>query len=195
MTTTIVERPVGALLCVKGEHGRQCTARPIVRYMVGPCCSGHLVPGAVVLEWLVVPDEELLTIAAVADVAALHAVRPRLPDPSRPGASVHADAGVGEATVARLVAYRSGSLRARVLHHLVTVGLEGTTAIEAWTWYRRTYSSATERYSIAPRLSELVSDGWAMKTGRLRNVRGAGCAPEEIYVLSPRGRRAKGVTW
>lgn len=194
MTTAVIERPVGQLLCVKGEHGRQCPNRPIVRYMVGPTCSAHLVPGAVVLEWLVVPDEQLLTVAAVADTAALHAAV-ALPDPARPGASVHADAGVGEATVARLVAYRSGSLRARVLHHLVVVGPQGTTAIEAWTWYRRTYSSATERYSIAPRLSELVADGWAVKTGRLRNVRGEGCAPEEIYVLSPRGRRAKGVTW
>lgn len=194
-TTAVIERPVGARLCVKGEHGRQCEARPIVRYMVGPCCSAHLVPGAVVLEWLVVPDEELLTVAAVADVAALHAAVPPLPNPARPGASVHADADAGEATVARLVRYKAGNLRARVLHRLVQVGPHGTTAIEAWTWYRETYDAKTERYSIAPRLTDLVTDGWAIKTGQLRNVRGPGFQSEEVYALSPRGRRAKGVTW
>lgn len=191
MTTTIVERPVGQLACGKGEHRQPCPNRPVVRYMVGPACSAHMLPGAVVLEWLVIPDDELVVRTAVADSAALHS----LPDPGRPKAAVHANAAAGEATVARLVAYRAGSLRARVLHHLVVVGPAGTTAIEAWNWYRGTYSSATERYSIAPRLSELVADGWAVKTGQLRNVRGPGCAPEEVYALSARGRRAKGVTW
>jgi hypothetical protein len=82
-----------------------------------------------------------------------------------------------------------------VLEHLIEAGPRGTTAIEAWRWYRATYSPTTERYSVAPRLSEMVGDGWAVKTGATRNVRGPGYPPEEVYVLSARGRREKGVTW
>jgi hypothetical protein len=79
-----------------------------------------------------------------------------------------------------------------VLEHLIEAGPRGTTAIEAWRWYRATYSPTTERYSVAPRLSEMVGDGWAVKTGATRNVRGPGYPPEEVYVLSARGRREKG---
>ncbi|TKJ25260.1 hypothetical protein [Blastococcus sp. CCUG 61487] len=194
--TTVVERPVGELRCIRRHNGQPCTGRPVVRYFIGPVCSADLMPGAEVYEWLVVPDEDLAARPPVdSGAGVVQRTSYPLPDPARPAAAVHADATAGEATAARLVAYRAGSLRARVLQHLVQIGPQGTTAIEAWNWYRRSFDSKTERYSVAPRLSELVADGWAVKTGQLRNVRGPGCPPEEVYVLSPRGRRAKGVIW
>jgi hypothetical protein len=198
--TAVDERPVTELQCVKGPLGHPCPDRPVVRYAVGPACSGHLVPGAQIYEWLVDPaavenvDPGYL-VDVLERVAYAPMAPPPLPDPGRAKAAQHADAAAGEATAARLVAYRAGTIRGRVLQHLVEVGSKGTTAIEAWEWYLATFSSTTERYSVAPRLSELVGDGWAVKTGATRNVRGPGYPPEEVYVLSARGRREKGLTW
>lgn len=200
--TALDERPATALACVKGEGGRPCPGRPVVRYVVGPACSAHQVSGAQVLEWL---DDPAVTAAAPHELApsftpataaaAIRAMTSTLPDAGRPVAAQHADAAPGEATAARLVRYKAGKIRARVLEHLIACGPRGTTAIEAWDWYRATHSPTTERYSVAPRLSEMVGDGWAVKTGETRNVRGAGYPPEEVYVLSARGRRETGVTW
>jgi hypothetical protein len=200
MVTVVDTRPQTATVCLKGEPGHPCPGRPVVRYAVGPACSQHLVPGAEVYEWLVDPaaldqadDAHVLDVLERVAYAPLGL--PRLPNPARPVAAAHADAAPGELQAARLVASKAGTIRARVLEHLVEVGPRGTTAIEAWEWYRATYSPTTERYSVAPRLSEMVGDGWAAKTGSTRNVRGPGYPPEEVYVLSVRGRREKGVTW
>lgn len=198
--TALDERPVADLACVKGDRGDPCPGRPVVRYAVGPVCSRHQVFGAEAYEWLVMDDGQLELAAAMAgpaSTAAAAAVIPStgLPNPGRPVAAQHADADRGEANAARLVAYKAGKIRARVLEHLVDAGPRGTTAIEAWHWYQATYFPTTERYSVAPRLSEMVGDGWAVKTGALRNVRGPGYPPEEVYVLSARGRRERGVTW
>lgn len=196
--TAVDDRPRTDLACVKrDDDGRDCSGRPVVRYAVGPVCSAHQVPGAEVYEWLV--DPAVLTTPLPPSVLA--GLRPtlevgdRLPNPARPKAAQHVDADAGEATAARLVAYKAGKTRARVLEHLIACGPRGTTAIEAWDWYRATHSPTTERYTVAPRLSEMVADGWAVKTGETRNVRGAGYPPEEVYVLSARGRRERGVTW
>jgi len=188
------------LACVKRDGVRCCTRPPIVRYRVGPVCSEHQLFGAEVLEWLGwTPDAEVDLAAAMAgpttpaQTAILDALG--LPDPARPAASAHVDAAPGEANAARLVAYKAGKIRARVLEHLTDAGQRGTTAIEAWRWYQATYSPTVERYSVAPRLSEMVADGWATKTGATRSVRGPGYPPEEVYVLSARGRREKGLSW
>ncbi len=186
--------PAGQLSCVKRDGERSCGGRPVVRYAVGWVCSRHQVPGAQPFEWLVDTDQDL-QLHAAASTAAAALGRPTLPDPGRRVAAVHADAAPGETNAAALVAYKAGTLRTRVLAHLVDVGLHGTTAIEAWRWYQANHSPSTERYSIAPRLSEMVTDGWAVKTGALRHVRGAGYPPEEVYVLSPGGRREKGLSW
>ncbi|WP_166535074.1 hypothetical protein [Blastococcus xanthinilyticus] len=183
---------------MKGPAGVPCPGTPVVRYAVGTVCSAHLLPGAEVYEWLVDPAALAARGGQVDDalrLLAVDAAADRLPAPSRPGAAAHAGAAAGEAGAARLVAYRAGTIRGHVLAHLIEVGPRGTTAIEAWDWYRATHSPTTERYSVAPRLSELVADGWAVKTGGTRNVRGAGYPPEEVYVLSARGRREKGLTW
>lgn len=194
--TAVVDLP--DTVCVKRDGDRRCPDRPVVRYAVGPVCSRHQVFGAEPYAWLVMSDGQLELAAAVAgpstpSSAAVYAAL-ALPDPGRPVAAAHADAAPGEANAARLVAYKAGTLRRRVLEHLVDAGPRGTTAIEAWHWYQATHSPTTERYSVAPRLSELVGDGWAAKTGATRNVRGSGYPPEEVYVLSARGRREKGVT-
>lgn len=194
--------------CVKRDTDQPCGRTPVARYAVGPVCSGHLVPGAEVYEWLNPLDGQAQLAAAVAgpgdpvagaqladDLSLPPAASTRLPRPERPAAAAHADAAHGEASTARLVAPTAGKIRARVLDHLIDAGPRGTTAIEAWHWYQATYSSTTERYSVAPRLSELVADGWAAKTGATRAVRGPGYPPEEVYVLSARGRREKGITW
>jgi hypothetical protein len=198
--TAVDTRPVTGLACVKRtDEGEPCPARPILRYAVGPVCSGHQLSGAEVYEWLTDPaalaeasDERLVDVLTELAYAPLG---PPLPNPARPVAAQHADAAPGEANAARLVAFKAGTIRARVLQHLVEAGPKGTTAIEAWHWYQATHSPTTERYSVAPRLSEMVGDGWAVKTGATRNVRGPGYPPEEVYVLSARGRREKGVTW
>lgn len=192
---------VAGLACVKRDGEEPCTRPPIVRYAVGPVCSEHQLFGAKVLEWLgYAAGHPLVDLAAVvagptspAQTAILDSLG--LPDPARPSASQHVDAAPGEANAARLVAFRAGTIRARVLEHLAEAGPHGTTAIEAWRWYRARYSATTERYSVAPRLSEMVADGWASKTGGTRNVRGAGFPPEEVYVLSERGRRQLRVSW
>lgn len=187
---------VAGLVCVKRDPGRpSCGGQPVVRYAVGPVCSAHLLPGAEVYEWLTDPAAlDAADMGRVFEVLERVAFSP-LPEPSRPVAAAHVDAAPGEANAARLVAYTAGKIRARVLEHLVDAGPRGTTAIEAWRWYQATYSPTTERYSVAPRLSEMVGDGWAVKTGATRNVRGPGYPPEEVYVLSARGRREKGLTW
>jgi hypothetical protein len=196
MTAAVDQR-----VCVKRDPGQtSCDGQPVVRYAVGPVCSRHQVPGAEVYEWLTDPaalaGAELGRVFDVLERVAFAPLGPPpLPTPGRPTAAAHADAAPGEANAARLVAYTAGKIRARVLEHLIEVGPRGTTAIEAWRWYQATYSATTERYSVAPRLSEMVGDGWAVKTGATRSVRGPGYPPEEVYVLSARGRREKGVTW
>jgi hypothetical protein len=187
-------------VCGKRDGTVPCTDRAVVRYAVGYVCSRHQLPGAKVYEWLVDPaaleqvsDERMAEVLEQLATAPLGP--PPLPNPGRPAAAQHADAAFGEANAARLVAYKVGTIRSRVLSHLIEAGPRGTTAIEAWDWYRAEHSPMTERYSVAPRLSELVTDGWAVKTGATRNVRGPGYPPEEVYVLSQRGRREKGVTW
>lgn len=192
---------VDQLVCVKrSDDGGRCDGQPVVRYAVGPVCSQHQLTGAEVYEWLTDPaalaaatDDHLVDV--LTEIAYAPLGPPPLPNPARPKAAQHVDAAPGEANAARLVAYTAGKIRARVLEHLIAAGPKGTTAIEAWRWYRASYSSTTERYSVAPRLSEMVADGWAVKTGATRNVRGPGYPPEEVYVLSARGRREKGITW
>ena len=190
-------------LCVKRTaDGRPCTDRPVVRYVIGTVCAGHQVPGAQVLEWLVDPAalegaREFPPFPNVDVADNLHELLlgDRLPDPGREKAAAHVDGGTGEQQTARLVAYKAGKLRAIVLERLVQCGPRGTTAIEAWRWYQAHHNKSTDRYSIAPRLSELKTDGWASLSGEMRNVRGPGYPPEEVYVLSARGRREKGLTW
>lgn len=197
MTTIEERRTIGH--CAKRDGSVPCPDVPVVLYFVGPVCARHQVTGAQSYGSLVTGppltggvlpeafrDDRPVPIGPPAAV---------LPDAARPVAAAHADAARGEATAARLVAYRAGKIRARVLEHLVEVGGRGTTAIEAWQWYCRVHAPGTERYSVAPRLSEMVGDGWAVKTGGVRNVRGAGYPPEEVYRLSPQGRAQLGVDW
>jgi len=190
----------------------------LVRVFWGVVCREHLLNGAQVYEvirteprpltgpGLVVADDGSLRVPGTTTATATATTPPpvdarplavvhQLPAPGRPVAAAHADAAAGEATTARLVAYRAGKIRARVMEHLAAAGPHGTTAIEAWQWYCDTYAPGTERYSVAPRLSEMVADGWAVKPGGTRNVRGPGHPPEEIYQLSLRGRAQLGVTW
>jgi hypothetical protein len=207
--------PAARPACEYNKRGPACGSTDgLVRVFWGVVCREHL-PGAEVYEvlWasptplagpgLVVADDGTLRAPGAGRAAAgpgpalerpMAAVH-QLPDPGRARASAHADAAPGEANAAKLVAYRAGKIRARVLEHLVDVGPRGTTAIEAWQWYCDVHVPGTERYSVAPRLSEMVTDGWAVKTGDTRNVRGAGYPPEEVYRLSPRGRAQLGVTW
>jgi hypothetical protein len=185
-------------VCCKRRDGQPCPGTPVVRYAVGPVCTDHLITGAQVYGTVV--TGERLTGGVITD--AFDADRPVptptagavLPDAGRRVAAAHADAAPGEANAAALAAYRAGTIRARVLEHLVDVGPAGTTAIEAWHWYRRVHAPGTERYSVAPRLSELVTDGWAVKTGGVRNVRGPAYPPEEVYTMSTRGARQLGLT-
>lgn len=207
--TALLGLPAAAVGCQKRDHGQACTRTPVVLYAVGPVCSEHQVFGAEAYAWLnpLAAQERKLTafIAGATsladteriatDIGLPPAASAPLPRPDRPVAAQHADAAPGEANAARLAAYPAGRIRARVLEHLVDAGPRGTTAIEAWRWYQATYSHTTERYSVAPRLSEMVADGWAVKTGATRNVRGPGYPPEEVYALSTRGRREKGLTW
>jgi hypothetical protein len=200
--TAVDDRPQLGLACVKRVGDEPCTGTPVVRYAIGVVCSAHQLTGAEVYEWLVDPAVlEGVAAAApsspglLARIGAPESGPPLLPDVGRAKAAQHADAAPGEAGAARLVRYKAGKTRARVLEHLIACGPRGTTAIEAWDWYRATHSPTTERYTVAPRLSEMVADGWAVKTGELRNVRGPGYPPEEVYVLSVRGRRETGVTW
>jgi hypothetical protein len=187
------------LTCCKRENGQPCPGTPVVRYFVGPVCAAHQIPGAESYGSLVTGEQlnggGVITEAFRTDrpvpTATAGAV---LPDAGRRVAASHADAAPGEANAAKLAAYRAGSIRARVLEHLVEAGQDGTTAIEAWRWYCRVHVPGTERYSVAPRLSELVADGWAVKTGGVRNVRGTAYPPEEVYRLSSRGARQLGVT-
>lgn len=194
MTATTV-RPI----CGKRDGSIPCTDPAVVRYAVGYACSRHQLPGAEIYEWITDPAvlEHVDTdrMVQVLEQVATAPYGPPLPNPARPAAAAHVDAAPGEANAARLVAYKAGTIRHRVLAHLIQAGPRGTTAIEAWEWYRARYSPMTERYSVAPRLSELVTDGWAVKTGATRNVRGPGYPPEEIYVLSQRGRQQKGLIW
>lgn len=148
--TAVDDRP--GLGCVKRDADQPCPGRPIVRYAVGPVCSEHLLPGAEVYEWLTDPaaldDADLDRVAEVLEQIATAPLGPPLPVAARAVAAAHVDAAPGEAAAARLMAYKAGSIRERVLDHLAAAGPAGTTAIEAWHWYQATYSPTTERYYV-----------------------------------------------
>jgi hypothetical protein len=194
--------------CVKRlVGGEPCPERPVVRYFVGPVCADHQIAGAQSYGSLLtgptaaagapgwpqaVPDLPVDQRATGWPQSHPAPELRALPEPGRATAAAHVTGGPGETAGAALMAYRAGTIRARVLEHLAAVGPAGTTAVECWRWYCSEHGQV-ERYSVAPRLSELLGDGWAVKTGATRQTRGPNRPPEEVYALSPRGRRQLGL--
>lgn len=98
--------------------------------------------------------------------------------PLRAEAPAHRGAGVTERAARDRVAPRAGTLRGRVLRALVATET-GLTAVEATS----AIGLPTDRlYTVAPRLPELVHDGYAEVVGRRGD--------RQTY-----GPTAKGRTW
>lgn len=85
--------------------------------------------------------------------------------PARSGAQAHGGAGETEREARDRIAPRAGTLRGRVLAAVVA-SADGLTALEAWRLL--VGDSGLGLYSIAPRLSELESDGYVHVTGSRR---------------------------
>lgn len=83
--------------------------------------------------------------------------------PDTPAAQAHTSAGPTELAARRRIAPVAGKLRGRVLFMLAQFGDEGLTATEATTALGY---DLDRLYSVAPRLPELVKDGYAAVAGR-----------------------------
>lgn len=83
--------------------------------------------------------------------------------PTATTAQAHRDAGATETGARDRVAPVAGKLRGNVLHALVAAGEHGCTAWEATVALG---FDLDRLYSIAPRLPELVRDGYARVGGR-----------------------------
>ena len=100
------------------------------------------------------------------------------PSPLRAVAQAHADAGPTERAARTRAAIRAGSLRGRALVAIAEAGDRGLTIEEAM---RVLGIPERRRYGLAPRLSELVHDGYATASREL--VRGRSMA----YVATAEG--------
>jgi hypothetical protein len=107
--------------------------------------------------------------------------RSDLPDPSvnRP-APVHRNAHDTERTASGLVFPRTGTLRLSALIALDRAGEDGLTHGEL------AEQTGHRHYSIAPRVTELVRDGWVVDSGRRRPTDTG--SPAIVWVLSARGK-------
>jgi hypothetical protein len=107
--------------------------------------------------------------------------RSNLPDPSenRPG-PVHRNAHDTERTASGLVFPRTGTLRLSALIALDRAGEAGLTHGEL------AEDTGHRHYSIAPRVTELVSMGWVVDSGRRRPTDTG--SPAIVWVLSERGK-------
>jgi polyferredoxin len=82
-------------------------------------------------------------------------------NPARPQAQAHADAGPTELAARRKAAPVAGKLRGQVLAAVVAAGDFGLTVPEALEGLNL---PERKRYSLAPRLPELVRDGYVVKS-------------------------------
>lgn len=114
--------------------------------------------------------------------------------PARAQAQAHRGAGVTEREARDRIAPRVGTLRAAVLRLVVDAGPDGLTALEAWELHYESPNGVrpTGLYSVAPRLSELESDGYVEVDGaRLERVDGVeqpGTTRRQVYVATDSGR-------
>lgn len=108
--------------------------------------------------------------------------------PERAEGQAHRGAGVAEKAARDRIAPQAGTIRGRLLVLLVRSGVRGLTAVEAVVAYREAYGETRLLYSIAPRLSELVAEGYAGTTGTRRRVTEASPA-REAYAATDAGRR------
>lgn len=98
-------------------------------------------------------------------------------NPTAPTAQAHADAGPTETAAQRRASIMAGSLRGRALTAIVNAGDRGLTVAEALDALQL---PERKRYSLAPRLSELLREGYV----RHGDVRGDYAA----YVATDTGR-------
>lgn len=80
--------------------------------------------------------------------------------PTSPAAQAHADAGPSELAAKRRASRFAGTLRGRALAAVVAAGDKGLTITEALT---ALWLPDRRRYSLAPRFSELLREGYVTK--------------------------------
>lgn len=98
-------------------------------------------------------------------------------NPTAPSAQSHADAGPSERAAQQRASIFAGPLRSRALLAIVYAGDRGLTVLEALDVLRL---PERKRYSLAPRLPELLREGYVRKG----DVRDDCCA----YIATAAGR-------
>lgn len=98
--------------------------------------------------------------------------------PTSPGAQAHHNAGPTELSARRRIAPRAGHLRGRVLAAVVAAGDLGLTVDEALEGLNL---PERRRFSVAPRFSELLREGYVEKSTLVRDKHVA-------YVATAAGR-------
>jgi hypothetical protein len=86
-------------------------------------------------------------------------------NPTTPTAQAHADAGPTELAARRRASRMAGTLRGRVLAAVAAAGDMGLTIAEVLEGLNL---PERKRYSAAPRLSELVREGYVEKSDMVR---------------------------
>lgn len=107
--------------------------------------------------------------------------------PQRAEARAHRGAGRAEREARDRIAPQVGTIRGRVLRMLVAAGDVGLTATEARDLLEAEHGEDRDLYSVAPRLSELVSDGYARQSGSYRRKKPSS-PRREVYVATDAGR-------
>lgn len=87
-------------------------------------------------------------------------------NPTDPTAQSHADAGPTELSARQRIAPRAGHLRGRVLAAVVAAGDLGLTVDEAMEGLNL---PERRRFSVAPRFSELLREGYVEKSTLVRD--------------------------
>lgn len=106
-------------------------------------------------------------------------------------AQAHNGAGTAEGEARDRMAPKVGTIRGRVLQMVVAAGDRGMTALETVDAYG---VGRLRRYSIAPRLSELVFEGYLVDSGRTRRetteegVEIIGAPRQIVYIATDLGR-------
>jgi len=108
--------------------------------------------------------------------------------PARAEGQAHRRAGVAEKAARDRIAPQAGTIRGRLLVLLVDSGGLGLTAVEAVGAYKTAHGEERWLYSIAPRLSELVRDGYAEMSGSRRRTT-AESPSREVYTATEAGAR------
>lgn len=111
--------------------------------------------------------------------------------PARAEGKAHRRAGVAEKAARDRIAPQAGTIRGRLLILLVDSGGLGLTAVEAVAAYKTAHGEERWLYSIAPRLSELVADGYAQMTGSRRRTTQESPS-REVYIATDAGARWAG---